>query len=134
MGRFDGKGVIVTGGGRGIGQAIARRFAAEGAQVLVVGRTPEPLSETVALIEGDGGQAFALPCDVTRPEDVDAFVRAAVERFGRVDVLVNNAGIDDETQFLEMQEERWRAVVDTNLTAVFLCSQRVAREMVSAGG
>jgi NAD(P)-dependent dehydrogenase (short-subunit alcohol dehydrogenase family) len=132
--RFAGKGVIVTGGGRGIGQASALRFAADGADVLVVGRTRAALDETVALVEADGGSAWAHAADVTRAADVDAFVRAALRRWGRIDVLVNNAGIDDETPFLEIEEERWRAVVDTNLTAVFLCSQRVAREMAAAGG
>ena len=67
MGRFDGKGVIVTGGGRGIGQATAQRFASEGADVMVAGRTPEPLAESVALIEAEGGKAVAHAADVTAP-------------------------------------------------------------------
>ena len=95
---------------------------------MVAGRTPEPLAETVALIRGRGRQAVAHSADVTRPTRWPG-AAAALERWGRIDVLVNNAGIDDETPFLEMQEESWRAVVDTNLTGAFLMSQRVAREM-----
>jgi len=130
MTRFEGKNVIVTGAGRGIGRAIAARFASEGAGVMLIGRTREPLEETAALI----GSGWAHPADVTSAADVDAAVRAAVERWGRIDVLVNNAGIDDETPFLEMREENWDAVVATNLKGPFLLSQRVAREMVATGG
>jgi NAD(P)-dependent dehydrogenase (short-subunit alcohol dehydrogenase family) len=132
--RFAEKSVIVTGAGRGIGRAIAQRFGAEGADVACVGRTLAPLEETATLVAEGGGSAWVHPADVTSAPDVDALVRAVLERSGRIDVLVNNAGIDDETPFLEMQEETWRAVLDTNLTGVFLCSQRVAREMAGAGG
>jgi NAD(P)-dependent dehydrogenase (short-subunit alcohol dehydrogenase family) len=129
MRRFDGKNVIVTGAGRGIGRAIAMRFASEGAEVLCVGRTREPLEETAALCES----AWVATGDVSRTEDVDVVVAAALERWGRIDVLVNNAGIDDETPFLDMQEESWDAVIATNLKGVFLMSQRVARTMRAAG-
>ncbi len=130
MTRFQGKNVIVTGAGRGIGRAIAARFASEGADVMLIGRTREPLEETAALI----GSGWAHPADVTSAAEVDEAVTAAVERWGRIDVLVNNAGIDDETPFLEVLEENWDAVVATNLKGPFLMSQRVAREMVATGG
>ena len=132
-GRFAGRGVIVTGGGRGIGQATARAFAAEGADVLVLGRTEADLEETVAQITADGGQAWLLPCDVTDEAQVDGAAARAAARWGRIDVLVNNAGIDDDTPFLEIDRSRWRDVIDTNLTGVFLMSQAVAREMAKAG-
>jgi NAD(P)-dependent dehydrogenase (short-subunit alcohol dehydrogenase family) len=132
-GRFAGRGVIVTGGGRGIGQATARAFAAEGADVLVLGRTAADLQDTVAQITADGGQAWLLPCDVTDEAQVEEAVTRAAGRWGRIDVLVNNAGIDDDTPFLEIDRTRWRAVVDTNLTGVFLMSQAVAREMATSG-
>jgi NAD(P)-dependent dehydrogenase (short-subunit alcohol dehydrogenase family) len=128
--RFDGKGVVVTGAGRGIGRAIAQRFASEGADVMCLGRTREPLEETVELC----GRGFAHTADVAVAEDVDAAVAAALERWERIDVLVNNAGIDDETPFLEMEESTWDAVVATNLKGPFLVSQRVARTMVDRGG
>ena len=133
-GRFAGRGVIVTGGGRGIGQATARAFAAEGADVLVLGRTVADLEDTVAQITADGGQAWLLPCDVTDEAQVEETVTRAAGRWGQIDVLVNNAGIDDDTPFLEIDRARWRAVVDTNLTGVFLLSQAVAREMAKTGG
>jgi NAD(P)-dependent dehydrogenase (short-subunit alcohol dehydrogenase family) len=133
-GRFAGRGVIVTGGGRGIGQATARAFAAEGADVLVLGRTVADLEDTVAQITADGGQAWLLPCDVTDEAQVDEAVAHAAGRWDRIDVLVNNAGIDDDTPFLEIDRARWRAVIDTNLTGVFLMSQAVARVMASSGG
>ena len=132
-GRFAGRSVIVTGGGRGIGQATARAFAAEGADVLVLGRTVADLEDTVAQITADGGQAWLLPCDVTDEAQVDGAAARAAARWDRIDVLVNNAGIDDDTPFLEIDRSRWRDVIDTNLTGVFLMSQAVAREMAKAG-
>ena len=132
-GRFVGRTVIVTGGGRGIGQATARAFAAEGADVLVLGRTVADLEDTVAQIIADGGQAWLLPCDVTDDAQVDEAATQAAARWGHIDVLVNNAGIDDDTPFLEIEHARWRAVIDTNLTGVFLMSQAVGREMAKAG-
>jgi NAD(P)-dependent dehydrogenase (short-subunit alcohol dehydrogenase family) len=133
-GRFAGRAVIVTGGGRGIGQATARAFAAEGAELLVLGRTIADLEDTVAQITADGGRAWLLPCDVTDEAQVDEAAARAAARWGRIDVLVNNAGIDDDTPFLEIDRGRWREVIDTNLTGVFLMSQAVAREMAKAGG
>ena len=133
-GHFAGRAVIVTGGGRGIGQATARAFAAEGAELLVLGRTVAALEETVAQITADGGHAWLLPCDVTDEAQVDEAVARAAARWGRIDVLVNNAGVDDDTPFLEIDRGRWRDVIATNLTGVFLMSQAVAREMAKAGG
>jgi NAD(P)-dependent dehydrogenase (short-subunit alcohol dehydrogenase family) len=132
--RFVGKSVIVTGAGQGIGQAIAERFAAEGGDVLLVGRTPAPLEETAAGITARGGKAWFHPADVTDAQQVRRMVEAAVARWGRIDVLINNAGVDDESPFLEITEENWDRVVDTNLKGPFLVSQAVAREMVKSGG
>jgi NAD(P)-dependent dehydrogenase (short-subunit alcohol dehydrogenase family) len=129
-GRFDGKGVIVTGAGRGIGRAIAQRFASEGADVMCVGRTVEPLEETVTLC----GSGFAHAADVSVSADVGGLVDAALARWDRIDVLVNNAGIDDETPFLDMEEENWDAVIATNLKGPFVVSQLVARAMAEQGG
>jgi NAD(P)-dependent dehydrogenase (short-subunit alcohol dehydrogenase family) len=134
MQRFVDKHVVVTGAGRGIGESTARRFAAEGADVLLVGRTREPLDDVAAAIQSDGGRAWVHPADVGEAADVEACVAAAVARWDRIDVLINNAGIDDETPFLEIDEGRWRDVIQTNLTGCFLMAQRVAREMARTGG
>ena len=133
-GRFADRTVIVTGAGRGIGQATARAFAAEGADVLVLGRTVADLEGTVRQIADEGGRAWLAQCDVSDEAQVDNAVQRAAERWSRIDVLVNNAGIDDDTPFLDADRIRWRAIIDTNLTGAFLMSQAVARHMARSGG
>jgi NAD(P)-dependent dehydrogenase (short-subunit alcohol dehydrogenase family) len=132
--RFEGKNVIVTGAGQGIGLAIAARFAAEGADVLLVGRRSEPLEKALETIAADGGRAFAHAADVGDPEQVRDTVSAAMARWGRIDVLVNNAGIGEEAPFLEVEVASWDRVVGTNLRGAFLMAQAVAKEQVSTGG
>jgi NAD(P)-dependent dehydrogenase (short-subunit alcohol dehydrogenase family) len=131
--RLEGRTAIVTGGNRGIGRAIVDRFAAEGADVMIVGRNEETVASTAAAVEAAGGSAFGHPADVTSGDDLRGIAAAAMSRWGRVDVLVNNAGIGLETPFLEIREEDWDLVLATNLRAPFLLSQLVAREMVKAG-
>lgn len=119
--RFTGKAVLVTGAGSGIGRAVARAFAAEGASVVAAGRTAASLDETVALIEKKGGSAVAVTADVTRSEDVRALVRRTVEHFGSLDVAVNNAGVfRGGAPVADLPEEDWRTLLDINVTGVFL--------------
>lgn len=133
--RFAGRTVIVTGGGRGIGEATARRFASEGADVLVLSRTAAEVAEVAASIRGAGDRAWHEVGDVSRADDVDRIVSAAEARWGgRIDVLVNNAGVDHDCPFLDFPESEWRRVIDVNLTGPFLCAQRVARSMAKSGG
>src|SRR5262245_30699679 len=132
--RFEGKTVIVTGGSQGIGKAVAERFAREGADVLITGRRGDVLDSVVAGIAAAGGSAWAVTADVSVAGDVDASVAAALERWGRIDVLVNNAGIGEEVPFLEIGVDSWDRVLGTNLRGAFLMAQAVAREQVRAGG
>jgi NAD(P)-dependent dehydrogenase (short-subunit alcohol dehydrogenase family) len=134
MRRFEGKNVIVTGASQGIGKAVAERFAGEGADVLLTGRRPEALAAVAAGIQAAGGAAWTVRADVSDPADVAASVAAATERWDRIDVLVNNAGIGEEVPFLEIELESWDRVLDTNLRGAFLMAQAVAREQVRTGG
>ena len=133
-GRLDGQVAIITGASRGIGRAIAQAYAAEGAKVAVLGRTVDGLHETVRLCAGLSGTALAFACDVRQESDIAAAVASVVQTWGRIDILVNNAGIDDDTPFLEVDRARWRDIIDTNLTSVFIFSQEVARVMKEQGG
>jgi NAD(P)-dependent dehydrogenase (short-subunit alcohol dehydrogenase family) len=125
--------VIVTGASSGIGEATALAFAAAGAKVVIAARRAERLKALAAQIEGAGRTAFAVPADVTREEDVLRLFASAVERFGRVDVLINNAGIADARPTDALSLERWRQVIDTNLTSAFLCSREALRLMKPQG-
>jgi L-rhamnose 1-dehydrogenase len=131
--RLHDKVAIVTGATRGIGRAIAVRFGQEGARVAVIGQHEEKGRETVQLIEAAGGQALFIPTDVSDSAQVQAMVDAVVERWGRIDILVNNAAICPFEGFLEMSEALWDQVLDVNLKGYFLCSQAVARVMVEQG-
>ena len=133
-GRFFDRKVAVSGGGRGIGEATARRFAAEGAEVLLVARSIAEIKAVAASIVESGGQAWAHAADVSVPAQVDAVVAAAQARWGSIDVLVNCAGIDYNCPFLEFPDEQWTRVLGVNLTGAFMMAQRVARLMAESGG
>lgn len=116
---------VVTGGGSGIGRATALGLAAESWTVVVAGRRVELLAEVVAEIEGSGGTALAVATDVSQPDDVQALFTEVEDRFGRVDVLFNNAGIGTPPiPIEELAFEDWKRVVDVNLTGCFLCAQQ----------
>jgi NAD(P)-dependent dehydrogenase (short-subunit alcohol dehydrogenase family) len=132
--RFEGKTVIVTGGNRGIGRAIVQRFAAEGADVMVVGRNEATIEETVSAVADAGGRAWGHRADLTSDADLEGVVEAATARWPRLDVLVNNAGVGFETAFLEIPWDEWDSVIATNLRAPFVLSQLAAREMAKTGG
>ncbi|MBC7243681.1 MAG: SDR family oxidoreductase [Anaerolineae bacterium] len=131
--RLKGKVAIVTGATRGIGRAIAVRFGQEGARVAVVGRNETEGMETVRQIEEAGSEAIFIQADVSDKAQVDAMVQKVVEKWGTIDILVNNAGICPFAEFLDITEELWDQVLDTNLKGYFLCSQAVARVMIEKG-
>jgi L-rhamnose 1-dehydrogenase len=131
--RLQNKVAIVTGATRGIGRAIAVRFGQEGACVAVIGRNEEKGTETVHHIEAAGSQGLFVHADVSDRASVQAMVDSVVQRWGRIDILVNNAAICPFMGFLEMPEDFWDEVLDVNLKGYFLCSQAVARVMVEQG-
>ncbi|HKD16549.1 MAG TPA: 3-oxoacyl-[acyl-carrier-protein] reductase [Thermoanaerobaculia bacterium] len=130
MSRFAGKTALVTGASRGIGEAIARRLAAEGATVLAAARTAEALAKVVGEIEAGGGRASAIALDLADSASIDAAVKAALAAHGEISVLVNNAGVTEDNLILRMSRESWDRVLATNLTGVFLLTQAVVKSMV----
>jgi len=128
--KFSGKVALVTGAGKGIGRGIARALANEGAVVALCGRSRSPLEAVAAEIEATGGQAFAVPADVSVARDVEQLVGTVLGRCGRLDILVNNAGVYLTAPVVEMREEEWDVTIAVNLKGVFLCSRAAARQMV----
>ena len=128
---LTGQTALVTGGGRGIGRAIALALAESGMEVVVnYSNSAAAAEEVVELITASGGKAYALQANVAMEEDVDGLIKTVLERSGRLDVLVNNAGITRDGLLMRMKTSEWQAVIDLNLTGVFLCSRAVARPML----
>jgi 3-oxoacyl-[acyl-carrier protein] reductase len=122
---------IVTGASRGIGRAIALQLASQGAKVVVnYASSSTAADQVVAEITGNGGEAIALQADVSQADQVDALIKATIDKFNRIDILVNNAGITRDTLLLRMKLEEWQAVIDLNLTGVFLCTKAVSKLML----
>lgn len=130
MGQLEGRVSLVTGASRGIGRAIARAFAAEGAIVVLAARDVGRLAEAVAEIQAQGGRAESLALDVCERASVEAGVAAIVEKHGRIDHLVSNAGVTRDNLLLRMKDSDWREVLETNLTGAFLCTQAVLKPML----
>ncbi|MEK7866928.1 MAG: SDR family NAD(P)-dependent oxidoreductase [Planctomycetota bacterium] len=124
-----GRVVIVTGAGHGIGRGVALAFAEEGAHVALLGRTPERLAETERLLTERGYRSLALPCDVRSASEVDAAVARVLDAHGRIDVLINNAGVFVWRPFVALTEEDWDRTLDTNLKGCFLCAKAVVPAM-----
>ncbi len=131
MMRLAGKVAVVTGAAQGIGLAITQRYLADGAMVAMLDIDRAKLAESAATLPAD--RVLALPLDISKPEQVAATFAAVVARFGRCDVLVNNAAVSFRSSFLDMPADKWARVIDINLNGSFLCGQAAARQMVAQG-
>ncbi|MEP6702466.1 MAG: SDR family NAD(P)-dependent oxidoreductase [Betaproteobacteria bacterium] len=121
---------LITGAGQGIGAAIAERFAAEGAKLMLVDIDETKVASIAAGLIASGASASSMRADVSKKPEVDAVVAATIERFGRIDILVNNAGITHAAEFLDLEEQDFDRVLAVNLKSMFLFSQAVARQMI----
>ena len=131
MNRLTDRVALVTGAGRGIGAATARRLAADGAAVAVADLTAGDTEETATAISDSGGTAMGLSCDVTVADQVEAAVERVVAELGRVDILVNNAGVIRDNLLFKMSEDDWDTVIAVHLRGAFLCSREAQRHMVA---
>src|SRR5512139_1637563 len=132
---FTGKVVVVTGGNRGIGRAIAETFARQGADLLIGGRSLDELDQAAReLTSAFGHRVLAVQVDVSDVQSANAFIEKAVAEYGRVDVLVNNAGVTRDKLLMRMDENDWDIVLDTNLKGAFNCCKAVARPMLKQRG
>ncbi|CAK0740877.1 3-oxoacyl-(acyl-carrier-protein) reductase FabG [uncultured Gammaproteobacteria bacterium] len=133
--RLKGKTAVITGGGRGIGRAIALEFARQGAAVaLGYASRPETAEATAAEINAAGGSAFAVELDVRSRDGVRAGLKTAAERLGGLDILVNNAGVNQRCTFLEVTDEGWDEILGVNLKGPFLCCQEAFPHLIARGG
>lgn len=131
--RLKDKIAIVTGAGRGIGAATAMKFAKEGAKVVVADINEEDVNNTVEEIKSAGGEAVASIANVVNKEEVDKMVNDTVEKFGKLDIIVNNAGITADSKLVKMTEEQWDKVIAVNLKGVYNCGQAAAKVMTEQG-
>ena len=127
--RLAGKVAMVTGAGGGIGAATAKRLAAEGARVCVIDVMKDGVAATVESIRGAGGEALGVEGDVSLKREVEGMVERILQQFGRLDILINNAGINRDAMAAKMTEEQWDAVIDVNLKGSFLCAQAAMAPM-----
>ncbi|WP_394120555.1 3-oxoacyl-[acyl-carrier-protein] reductase [Planococcus donghaensis] len=131
MSKLTGKTAIITGASRGIGAEIARKFAADGAKVVVnYSGSQEKAEAVVAEIQRNGGEAIAVKANVSDAESVKAMVDETMKTFGSVDILVNNAGITRDNLMMRMKDDEWDDVINTNLKGVFVCTKAVTRQMM----
>ena len=130
---LEGRGVVVTGGGRGIGRAVARRLAESGAAVVVSARSTEEIEDVAEELRADGLQAHAVRCDVANEASVAAMAEEAIERLGTVDILVNNAGIALSNPVKRLPLEEWNQIIAVNATGTFLCTRAFLPGMVDRG-
>jgi len=130
MFQLDGKVAVVSGSGKGIGKSMALGLADAGADVVIVARTAADIEQTVAEIQAKGRKAIGIATDVKKKEDIENMVAKTIEEFGKIDILINNAGMNIRTPALDVPEEEWELIIQTNMKSVFLASQAVGKHMV----
>jgi NAD(P)-dependent dehydrogenase (short-subunit alcohol dehydrogenase family) len=133
--KLDGKVALITGAGRGLGRAMAVRFANCGADIVAAARTVAQLEETAALVRNIGRKCLVVPTDVGNSEECNAMIAAAIKEFGKIDVLVNNAGIGEDSfgkPIDQITDEEWHRGIDVNLSSQFYCARAVIPHMVAA--
>ena len=127
---FSGKVVMITGGNRGLGRAIAEGFSSLGAITILVWRNVEKLKETEEAILAKGGKCTKIRADLNVPSQVDDMINSIKSEFGRVDILINNAGVGHRIPSIDVTEEQWNTVLDTNLKTPFILSTKIAKEFM----
>lgn len=130
MGLLRNKVTIITGASKGLGKALAKRFAHEGSSVVLTGRSYDLMKDVCSEINASGGEGYPVRMDVLDLESINNAVNETVERYGKIDVLINNSGIPMVSPSEDLSYENWKKTIDTNLTGVFLCSQAVAKHMI----
>jgi len=126
--------VIITGAGKGIGRCIAQTYASKGAKVVLAEKDPELGSETEKIIASDGGTATFIRADISNPRDIEQLMKTAIDLYGTVDILINNAGISQWKSPYDISVEEWDEIINTNLRGTFLCSREAAKIMKEHGG
>ena len=133
---LEGKKVVITGGGTGLGLAMVRALARAGADLCIAGRRPGPIENAAREVEELGREALAIPTDVIDSEQVDRLISTTLDRFGRIDVMINNAGAVQANvpkQIWDITDDEWRLVMDVNLTGAFYCARAVSQPMIQQG-
>jgi NAD(P)-dependent dehydrogenase (short-subunit alcohol dehydrogenase family) len=131
---LEGRTAIVTGASGGLGKEAALALADVGCDVVIAARNHAALAEVAAAVEKKGRHGLAVQTDITQAADVQRLMARTVERFGQIDILINNAAVAVEKLFIDLTEEEWRRVVDTNLHGTFLCAQAAGKQMIQQGG
>ena len=133
MDRLKGKVAVITGGNSGVGEATAKLFAKEGAVVVITARREAALTKVAEEIKAAGGEAFAVSTDISKPEDPERLMELVLKKYGKIDILINNAGMQYRCKAESFPVDKWKQIIDVNLNAVFILSQLAGQTMLEQG-